>query len=146
MGRNIGNVAASFAIVKTLSTPSLAEVQDAEVRKLWAWHAVEEIEHKSVAFDVYEAIGCGYFHRMWSVFIGNIVQLFFMSGSIRRIFKGQKNLMRQRKEARKLMKSHHEGHRELFMEFFMYFKPNFHPWLIDDRSLLEEWYTQNPSK
>jgi predicted metal-dependent hydrolase len=32
-------------------------------RSLWAWHAVEEIEHKKVAFDVYQAMGGGYFRR-----------------------------------------------------------------------------------
>ena len=28
-----------------------------EVAKLWYWHALEETEHKAVAFDVYEAVG-----------------------------------------------------------------------------------------
>lgn len=27
------------------------------------WHALEEIEHKGVAFDVYEAVGGGYLRR-----------------------------------------------------------------------------------
>lgn len=30
---------------------------DAEMLKLWQWHALEELEHKSVAYDVYENIG-----------------------------------------------------------------------------------------
>lgn len=33
------------------------------VRPLWMWHALEESEHKSVAFDVYRAIGGGYTRR-----------------------------------------------------------------------------------
>ena len=28
-----------------------------EAMKLWLWHAVEELEHKSVAYDVFDAIG-----------------------------------------------------------------------------------------
>ncbi|MBB4856581.1 putative metal-dependent hydrolase [Mycobacteroides chelonae] len=34
-----------------------AMITDDEVRNLLYWHAVEELEHKSVAFDVYRAIG-----------------------------------------------------------------------------------------
>ena len=33
-------------------------------RKLWTWHALEEIEHKAVAFDVYVAVGGGYTRRV----------------------------------------------------------------------------------
>jgi predicted metal-dependent hydrolase len=32
-------------------------------RSLWVWHAVEELEHKCVAIDVYNAMGGGYFRR-----------------------------------------------------------------------------------
>lgn len=30
---------------------------DAEMIKIWQWHALEELEHKSVAYDVYELVG-----------------------------------------------------------------------------------------
>src|SRR5580698_5309240 len=33
---------------------------DESVRGLWVWHALEESEHKAVAYDVYRAIGGGY--------------------------------------------------------------------------------------
>lgn len=32
-------------------------------KKLWMWHALEEVEHKAVAFDVYLAVGGGYLRR-----------------------------------------------------------------------------------
>ena len=35
-----------------------------ELAELWTWHAQEEIEHKAVAFDVYEAMGGGYMRRI----------------------------------------------------------------------------------
>lgn len=39
------------------------EGSDEEMRKLWLWHGIEEIEHKAVAFDVWM-----YVTRDWSPF------------------------------------------------------------------------------
>src|SRR5690606_41942592 len=37
-----------------LEHPEMLEGMDERVLPLWLWHAVEESEHKSVAFDVYQ--------------------------------------------------------------------------------------------
>jgi len=129
-----------------LKRPEIAKHQDPEVRKLWEWHAAEEIEHKSVAFDVYEAMGCGYIHRMWSVFIGLVIQIPFLFVSIRRVFRtaaSDVSIPQQRREAGKLMKEFHPDRRDIVDEFKLYFKPGFHPWDIDDRPFLNEWYEKH---
>ncbi len=126
-----------------LKSPEIAAHQDPEVRRLWEWHAVEEIEHKSVAYDVYEAMGCGYIHRMWSVFIGLVVQVGFLTRSIRRTFRKeseQVSLREHRQGALALLKKFHPDRQALKEEFLMYFKPGFHPWQIDDRPFIEAWY------
>jgi predicted metal-dependent hydrolase len=41
----------------TLRHPELLAGADARLAALWTWHAAEETEHKSVAFDLYLALG-----------------------------------------------------------------------------------------
>ena len=40
---------------------------DDAVRDLFVWHALEESEHKAVAFDVYKAVGGGERLRVWTM-------------------------------------------------------------------------------
>ena len=40
-----------------------APFEDPEVRRLMQWHALEELEHKAVAFDVLQAVAPGYLLR-----------------------------------------------------------------------------------
>ncbi len=129
-----------------LKSEAMSSSMDPEMRKLWEWHAVEEIEHKSVAYDVYEAMGCGYFHRMFSAFIGVAIQLPFIVGSENRLLKerGVTRFGPEGKEAGRIMASFHDF-RKVGKEFLLYFKPGFHPWDIDDRPFLEKWYRENAS-
>ena len=40
---------------------------DPQMLDFWRWHAAEELEHKSVAFDLFHRVGGGYLTRMLSV-------------------------------------------------------------------------------
>lgn len=40
-----------------LTDETFKATSDPETMKLWLWHALEELEHKDVAYDVFEAIG-----------------------------------------------------------------------------------------
>ncbi len=39
-----------------LRHPEVLSTLDEDAMKLWVWHAIEEIEHRAVAFDVYQEI------------------------------------------------------------------------------------------
>jgi len=48
-------------------TDPLLDAAHPTMRELALWHAAEEIEHKSVAFDVYRAMGGGYVRRIFGM-------------------------------------------------------------------------------
>jgi hypothetical protein len=50
---------------------------DPAVASLWLWHVVEEIEHKNLAFDVYQHIYGDYWYRVYGMFAA-LVHLFQM--------------------------------------------------------------------
>lgn len=50
-----------------LTDERFRERADADIIPLWMWHAVEELEHKAVAYDVYEQVSGSYAHRVLAV-------------------------------------------------------------------------------
>ncbi len=50
-----------------LKNPKAQELIHESHRPMWLWHAVEETEHKAVAFDVYRAVGGGELRRMMAL-------------------------------------------------------------------------------
>ncbi|VXB26724.1 metal-dependent hydrolase [Massilia sp. 9I] len=124
-------------------------IADAEpsLRRLWEWHAVEELEHKAVAFDAYRAAGGGYWRRvLWFVHVSlvfwfdNLVQTahnlkrdgaLWRAGtwaSAARMWFGRRGLA-----------WHMAG------PVLHYFSPRFHPWQHDNRAMLEMWLDRNSS-
>ena len=46
-----------------LKADHMHRLADPEILKIWLWYALEENEHKTVAFDVYQQIGGHYLER-----------------------------------------------------------------------------------
>ncbi|MBI2790362.1 MAG: metal-dependent hydrolase [Gammaproteobacteria bacterium] len=58
-----------------LRHPELLEGLDDNIKMLWQWHFIEEIEHKAVAFDIFHDSGGNYIQRV----IGFFLSAFFLS-------------------------------------------------------------------
>lgn len=119
----------------------LAGFRDPTIRRLVMWHALEEREHRSVAFDVYQQAGGDYFTRVvmlpWFVAVvlpattAEIIRLMVRDGTI-------KDLRRLRSGLGSLF-----GRRGLvtgtLSTLFDYFRPGFHPGQDDLRALELGW-------
>lgn len=108
-----------------------------EVRPLWLWHALEETEHKSVAFDVYRAVGGGYLRR---ALIMVLTTLFFFRVTDR--FRRRLQAVDGPLSGRELLEAvdHVWGRRGLMRRlipgYLAYFRPSFHPTDHDARGLI----------
>ena len=111
------------------------------VRPLWLWHALEESEHKAVAFDVYRAVGGGYARRAAIMLLTTVV--FFTAQTI-----AAGGMMRDRKILWKPW-TWLRGMGRLWIwpgyftrlvpAYLAYFRPTFHPDDRDTRTLLATW-------
>jgi hypothetical protein len=126
-----------------LKNPSEFDGSPDELKRLWLWHAVEETEHKSVAFDLWQRAASTWsrFGR-WSVraramaiistlFLWNVTTYALM------LLKadGITGL-----SARWRLYSYLWGRpgplRRIFLAYADWYRPGFHPWDHDNRALL----------
>lgn len=53
-----------------LARPAMSIGMSPEMQRVWRWHALEETEHKAVAFELYQALGGNYRWRVrWFFFV-----------------------------------------------------------------------------
>jgi predicted metal-dependent hydrolase len=101
---------------------------DPSMRELLLWHAAEEIEHKSVAFDVLKEVNSGYFLRMAGLAIaGTLLTGFWVSATvmlIRQDGAGLRRLKRDLSRMRRRRPSDKRGDRNVPHS---YFRRDFHP-------------------
>jgi len=117
-----------------------------EAAELWLWHAIEEIEHKAVAYDTWlHATRTWSRWKRWKVksLLMMIVSRNFIVHRIRDMF----DLLEQdgltgwkwkfRVFAYILWKPGMLT--KVFPAWFAFFLPGFHPWKIDDRALIRKY-------
>jgi uncharacterized protein len=114
---------------------------DDEVRNLFLWHALEECEHKAVAFDVYKAVGGSERTRVWTM---NFLRFAFVLGMAVQAgvsLLGDRATYRRgalRASWRRFKRSP-LVRRQLWDQLREYNRPDFHPDDHDTRALVQEW-------
>ncbi|HXG27881.1 MAG TPA: metal-dependent hydrolase [Nevskiales bacterium] len=127
-----------------LKEPRILEGAEPKFAALWRWHALEETEHKAVAFDVWTTVmGRGpraWFERclglllatviLWTIFTTHYLYILGQQGlltngrgwgALFRVLWGEIGFMRK-----------------LILPWADYFRPGFHPWDHDNRHFLAE--------
>jgi uncharacterized protein len=161
---NLTKVAATMCIehitaivaAEVLKNEHHLDNSNAELKELWLWHAVEEVEHKAVAFDTWM-----YLTRDWSGFrrwtTRSTLMMLISATFLYNRTRGQIELLRQDgfslgQALRGILKSGFgKGGigRNVTKPWLHFLKPGFHPWNIDDSALIlqgEEQLAQAAAK
>jgi predicted metal-dependent hydrolase len=132
-----------------LANPAHFENADPEVRDMWRWHAVEEIEHKGVAFDTWNHATRDWSKwRRWkarSLMMLIVTSRFFVNRTHDAL-----NLLAQdgitgwkARWGLFAYLTYKPGVvRRIFPAWLAYFKPGFHPWDHDDRELIGKYESE----
>jgi hypothetical protein len=114
------------------------------VRDLFVWHALEESEHKAVAFDVYKAVGGTERMRVWTM---SFLRYGFALGMVVQVLasmlfdKASYNPRTLRRSWTSFRRSPLLS-RGLWEQLKDYNRPDFHPDDRDATALVERWRTE----
>ncbi|MBQ0832926.1 metal-dependent hydrolase [Marinobacter sp.] len=123
-----------------LSHPEWLDGATPVMAQLWRWHAIEETEHKSVAFDVYrECVGNERLRRIIFLFVTwNFFKYTFLNTCSLLKTDGKLWSLRTWMGGLNFLWGKPGILRKCLPEFLAYFRKDFHPWQQDNRALLEE--------
>ena len=128
-----------------LSHPKALSNLPTSVRDLFLWHAIEEIEHKSVAFDVYKhCVGDMRglrWHYVGFTFYEFPVKMFMITRFLLKDL-GHKSRWQERKEMWRFLFAKNGMIGAVKHLYFQFLKKDFHPWQHDDSALVSKWKQQ----
>lgn len=117
---------------------------DPAIAALWRWHGVEETEHKSVAFDVHQAVGGTIRERRIALLMNSWYfhkDIFGILGYMLKV-KGKHRDLRMWLSGLNFLFGRPGILRRLSFSYFRFFRKRFHPWDQDNRDLIDGWKTQ----
>lgn len=112
-----------------------------EMQDLFMWHAAEEIEHKSIPFDVLKKVDDSYILRISGMAIASIGLWYYLTAGTVYLTRQDQDIKRNEipKYTFQFLKKFRENTgNTLSKQFKQYFEKNFHPDQIDNYHLAED--------
>lgn len=130
---------------RALTRDVLEQFAHPTMRSLLLWHACEELEHKSVAFDVLKRVNPSYALRVAGLAAAAGAFVFFWLAGTRHLMRQEPSERRtfNREEFREARKHNVLLNGEFLGAFFDYLRPNFHPAQNDNYKLASDWLAAN---
>lgn len=111
-----------------LNTPGLVDGMAPSMRKLIVWHAVEEIEHRSVSFEVMQHAGVSYLTRILAFVMVTLDSLLWVTlGSFLFMRKDRVSLFRSLLFKHRFRRAFPTVHKQFRHSLLAYFRPGYHP-------------------
>jgi len=126
---------------QVLTNPQLTDNIPPEIRALFIWHAIEETEHKSVAFDVFQAV-CND-ERLRKRVMMEVTLMFILELTSIQLYllgkdKFPRKPIRLLQTIRYLLVSPGAISKAV-PDYLAYYKTGFHPWQLDNSVYLLDW-------
>jgi len=124
-----------------LRDPSQQASVDPEALKLWLWHALEENEHKSVAYDVFQQVSGNYLLRAGAMIPTTAIYFMVITGFQIRLLAADGQLFNIPGHVRglKYLFGRHGIFTRLKAPYLDFYRRDFHTSQHDTVALLEEW-------
>lgn len=112
------------------------------MRALMLWHSAEEVEHKSVAYDVYKAVGGGYWMRVTAmIFAYGFLMTWWRRGMVHLLEQDGGFSMSEVRAFRRRARARGSNVPAAFRRAMLsYLRPSFHPDDVDDYHLAEDYF------
>ena len=120
----------------------LLQGADPRMVAMIAWHAAEEVEHKSVAFDVFQAVHGGYFLRLVGLGAAFISSLRDIQAIMYFLMRAD-GLLRDAESRGRLRALRLRLVTKLVPEFRHYLRPSYHPSQHDDPQIVSAWFAEH---
>lgn len=112
-----------------LENPQFLDGIDERLKPLWLWHAIEESEHKAVAYDVYQTTVGDYWTRTSEMAITTVLFSFFTTRHMFELLQasGEQRNVKAMAQAAKKMWGKGGFFRGMLPHYLAYYRRDFHP-------------------